>query len=71
MTEKNIYRENETIKMDFEETMQHCEKAWCQYAEKNQIKRYDEFYLFKIREELGEAYVLHSKFEVLGQVLMN
>lgn len=40
--------------MDMDDAGQHCEKAWAQYAEKNNICRDDEFYLFKMQEELGE-----------------
>ncbi len=40
--------------MNLKEIALHCEKAWSQYAEKHQIHRDDEFYLFKIQEELGE-----------------
>jgi NTP pyrophosphatase (non-canonical NTP hydrolase) len=40
--------------MNLKETALHCEKAWSQYAEKFQIHRDDEFYLFKMQEELGE-----------------
>ena len=40
--------------MNLKETALHCEKAWNQYAEKFQIHRDDEFYLFKMQEELGE-----------------
>jgi NTP pyrophosphatase (non-canonical NTP hydrolase) len=40
--------------MDLKEIALHCEKAWSQYAEKFQIHRDDEFYLFKMQEELGE-----------------
>lgn len=40
--------------MNIKEMAQHCEKAWGQYAEKFQIHRDDEFYLFKMQEELGE-----------------
>lgn len=40
--------------MKLQEAMLHCGKAWSQYAEKNNIRRDDEFYFFKIQEELGE-----------------
>jgi NTP pyrophosphatase (non-canonical NTP hydrolase) len=40
--------------MNLKEAAQHCAKAWGQYAERFQIKRTDEFYLFKMQEELGE-----------------
>ena len=40
--------------MNLKEMAIHCEKAWGQYAEKFQIQRDDEFYLFKMQEELGE-----------------
>lgn len=40
--------------MNLKELAQHCEKAWSQYAKKNHIHRDDEFYLFKMQEELGE-----------------
>lgn len=40
--------------MNLKEVAIHCDKAWSQYAEKFQIHRYDEFYLLKMQEELGE-----------------
>jgi hypothetical protein len=40
--------------MNLKEAAIHCDKAWGQYAEKFQIRRDDEFYLFKMQEELGE-----------------
>jgi hypothetical protein len=40
--------------MNLKEAALHCEKAWSQFAEKFQIHRDDEFYLFKMQEELGE-----------------
>lgn len=40
--------------MDLLEAAKHCEKAWGQYAKKHNIHRYDEFYILKIQEELGE-----------------
>ena len=40
--------------MNLKEAALHCDKAWGQYAEKFQIRRYDEFYLLKMQEELGE-----------------
>jgi NTP pyrophosphatase (non-canonical NTP hydrolase) len=32
----------------------YCDNAWSQFAEKFGIRRDDEFYLFKLQEELGE-----------------
>jgi NTP pyrophosphatase (non-canonical NTP hydrolase) len=40
--------------MNLKEAALHCDKAWGQYAEKFKIRRYDEFYLLKMQEELGE-----------------
>src|SRR5580658_6990574 len=40
--------------MNLKEAALHCDKAWGQFAEKFQIRRDDEFYLFKMQEELGE-----------------
>lgn len=40
--------------MNLKEVALHCKKAWSQYAKKFQIHRDDEFYLFKMQEELGE-----------------
>lgn len=40
--------------MNIKEAAQHCNKAWSQYAKKFNIHRDDEFYLFKLQEELGE-----------------
>ena len=40
--------------MNLKDAAAHCDKAWSQYAEKHQIKRDDEFYFFKMQEELGE-----------------
>ena len=40
--------------MNLKEAALHCDKAWSQYADKNQIRRYDEFYILKMQEELGE-----------------
>ena len=40
--------------MNLKEAALHCDKAWGQYVEKFQIRRDDEFYLFKMQEELGE-----------------
>jgi len=40
--------------MTLQDAALHCEKAWSHYAKQNDIIRYDEFYLFKIQEELGE-----------------
>jgi NTP pyrophosphatase (non-canonical NTP hydrolase) len=40
--------------MNLKEAALYCDKAWGQYAEKNQIRRYDEFYFLKMQEELGE-----------------
>lgn len=40
--------------MNLKEAALHCSKAWNQYADKFKIERDDEFYLFKMQEELGE-----------------
>ncbi len=50
--------------MDLKEAAQHCTKAWGQYAEKFGIQRDDEFYLFKMQEELGE--LVRSFLELRG-----
>ena len=49
------YREIVPVEcMDLKKAAEHCEKAWSAFAEKHNIKRPDEFYLFKMQEELGE-----------------
>lgn len=40
--------------MNLKEAALHCEAAWSQYAEENKLIRDDEFYFFKMQEELGE-----------------
>lgn len=40
--------------MSLNEAALFCEEAWSEYAKKNNIKRDDAFYLFKMQEELGE-----------------
>jgi hypothetical protein len=40
--------------MEIQKAAEHCEKAWEAHAKKNNITRTDEFYLFKMQEELGE-----------------
>lgn len=50
--------------MDLKKAAEHCEKAWSAFADKHNIKRPDEFFLFKMQEELGE--LVRTFLEIRG-----